>query len=146
LRLGLYTVLARQSDVAGHVTTTPSARFIVVPNPPVIGTPTISQNGAASVPIYCSAKVNTLCVGSVTMVTTGKVSVGRHKRERLKLISKSLSAYGTTTLVVRGRSLASARTAFKHSRSVTVKVTVRMSIGGGASQTFTHTGRASIAH
>jgi hypothetical protein len=147
LPLGLYTVLARQTDVVGHVTTTPAVKFIVVPNPPVIGNElAIAQNGVSSVPIYCSAKVNALCVGTVTMSTVNKLSVGHHKQERLTLISEPLSIYGTTTFVSRGHGTREERAALRRVRSVAVQVTVKMSIGGGPTHTFTRVGRASVAH
>ena len=146
LPLGLYTLVARQTDLAGHTTTTSPRTFLVVPNPPVIGTQmAITQSGAASVPIYCSAKVNSLCIGVVDMTTVNKVSVGK-KKERLTLIQEPVSFYGLTSLVARGRASAAARTAFRHSRSVEVKVTAKLSINGGGAQVITRIARASIAH
>ena len=147
LKLGLYTVVATQTDVAGHTTTTPAAKFIVVPNPPVIGGDmSITQNGVSSVPIYCPGLVNQSCVGNVSMVTVGKLSVGHGQRKRLTLISKALSMDGTTTLVLRGKASGAERSALRHVHSVAVKVTVTMSIGSGAAKTYTRTARAGVAH
>lgn len=146
LPLGLYTLVAQQTDVAGHTTTTAGRTFLVVPNPPVIGSQmSIAQNGVASVPIYCAAKVNSLCIGVVYMTTVNKVKVGK-KRERLTLIQEPVSFYGLTTLVARGRTTAAVRTAFKHTRHVAVKVTAKLALNGGGVQVFTRSGTASIAH
>jgi hypothetical protein len=146
LPLGLYTLVAQQTDVAGHTTTTAGRTFLVVPSPPVIGSQmTITQNGVPSVPIYCSARVNSLCLGVIDMTTVNKVKVGR-RRERVTLMQVPVSFYGLTTLVARGRASGLTRTALKHMRTVEVKVTAKLSINGGGVQVFTRTGRASISH
>jgi hypothetical protein len=144
LALGLYTVVAQQADIAGRVTATKPAMFLVVPNPPIVGsTITITQNGASSVPIYCPAKNGQHCVGTVKILTAGRFGA-RHSQ--LTLMSVPVSIYGTTTLVARGRESRTAQQVLAHSRSVAVRVTARLSIAGGSIKSYSRSGRASIAH
>jgi hypothetical protein len=144
LALGLYTVVAQQADIAGRVTATKPAMFLVVPNSPIVGsTITITQDGASSVPIYCPAKNGQHCVGTVKILTAGRFGA-RHSQ--LTLMSVPVSIYGTTTHVARGRVSKTAQRVLAHSRSVAVVVTARLSIAGGQVKSYARSGRASIAH
>jgi hypothetical protein len=147
LQLGLYTLVATQSDSLGH-TTTVVHTFIVVPAAAaVIGTDVeISQGGIGSVPILCTGKVNTKCRGTVTVTTAAPLrpGVGGPAR-RLRLFKVGYSADGATTLVVRGRLSAGVARALRRYRRLQVRVTATMSIDGGASARYSGLRRANIA-
>lgn len=148
LALGLYTVVAVQTDDAGHTTITSPHTFLVVPAArSLIGAPVaVSQNGVGSVPIVCPARVNTPCQGTVTIITSGMLrpAGGRHK-QKLTLFKKSFTAYGGTTLVVRGRLSSLVERTLRRLGHVQVAVTLSLSVSGAKASTYTASQRATIA-
>jgi hypothetical protein len=71
LRLGYYTVVAVQSDDAGHTTRTPPHTFRLVPRTSAFGSRVTVAGKDASVLIGCLASSTTSCHGTVLVVTKG---------------------------------------------------------------------------
>jgi hypothetical protein len=71
---GLYTVVARQDDDAGHTGVSPSDTFLVVSGPTVIGSSVkLSSSGTASVPVTCLAAAGQVCTGNVVILTAQRL-------------------------------------------------------------------------
>jgi hypothetical protein len=131
LSLGFYTAIASQTDVAGHTTSTGLRTFVVVPMPAVIGSPVaVTQNGIASVPVYCPGRFGSTCPGRLSIVTVNRLRAGRGPRHRLMLLHTSMSIHGATTLVVRGRIPGAVRRALLHAGRQSVDVTVVLTADG----------------
>ncbi|MDQ6777357.1 MAG: Ig-like domain-containing protein [Actinomycetota bacterium] len=70
---GLYTAVASQTDVVGHIGLSSAHTFRVLPFPPVIGGgATINRYGRVSVKIACNEPVGDTCSGTVVVLTRGK--------------------------------------------------------------------------
>ena len=70
---GVYTALAWQADVVGHVGLSIPHSFTVLPPPPVIGrVATINRAGRVSVKISCNEPADDTCSGTVLVLTRGE--------------------------------------------------------------------------
>ncbi|MDQ6805934.1 MAG: hypothetical protein M3065_13425 [Actinomycetota bacterium] len=70
---GVYTAVASQSDVVGHIGLSSANTFRVLPFPPVIGGgATISRAGRVSVKVACNEPVGDTCSGTVLVLTRGE--------------------------------------------------------------------------
>jgi hypothetical protein len=73
LRPGVYTAVASQTDVVGHVGVSAAHTFRVLPLPPVIGdVATINRAGRVSVKIACNEPAGDSCTGTVLVLTRAK--------------------------------------------------------------------------
>jgi hypothetical protein len=98
LSLGIYTVVASQSDNAGHRALTPPHRFLIVPGSRLIGsTVRLSSSGTVSVPINCTAPTGSTCTGEVLIVTQSSFQPSGGPSGRLRLLFQFVRIAGGKT-------------------------------------------------
>jgi hypothetical protein len=136
LKLGTYTLKARQSDDAGH-TTTVTRSFVIVPAPNVIGSSvSISRSGVASVPISCTAPDGHVCTGDVLVLTVKNYrTVTGGPAGKIRVLFAYVSIPGGTTQVVKRKIQSDALHALRHLNGVQAKVTTTLKDSGGPIKT-----------
>jgi hypothetical protein len=138
LSLGIYTVVASQSDNAGHTALTPPHRFLIVPGSKVIGsTVRLSSSGTVSVPIDCIAPTGATCAGDVLIVTQSSFRPSGGPSGRLRLLFQFVRIPGGTTAAAKAKvSRAVARILRAHA-PLKVEVTLALKADGHVIARFT---------
>jgi hypothetical protein len=134
LAYGLYTVVAVQTDDAGHTSRTQPHTFTVAPTPELIGShATLRRSGQASVSVGCLAGPGQTCTGTVLVVTrrSYRTSAGGPTGPLEVLFAKVRISGGRSQLVGRSVSDPVLRLLLRHHR-VNVVVTVKLSPSDGA--------------
>lgn len=138
LPLGLYTAQASQSDNAGHLSTTPPHRFLIVPGPRVIGSSvSLSRSGKVSVPLSCYAPASVTCQGNLLIVTQGRFRpASGGPAGRLRLLFRFVRVPGGKTIVATGTvSHAVARIVRRHA-PLKVEVSLALQVNGKVAVKF----------
>jgi major membrane immunogen (membrane-anchored lipoprotein) len=133
LSYGSYTVVAAQSDDAGHTSRTAPNTFTVAPTPKLIGsTATLSRSGGASVQIGCVAAPGQTCTGTVLIVTRRayRASAGG-PAGALEVLYASVRVPAGQALVIHRPVSGSVLRVLRRSRRVPVVVTVNLSRPSG---------------
>jgi hypothetical protein len=142
LGYGQYTVVAVQTDDAGHTSRTTPETFTVAPAPKLIGTSTtLTRSGRASVAVGCLAGPGQTCTGTVLIVTrhSYRVSSGA-PTGRLEVLFANVHIAGGQALVIRRFVSASVLRVLLRLHHVPVVVTVTLS-GTSHGPTRTSAGR-----
>jgi Big-like domain-containing protein len=134
LAYGLYTVVAVQTDDAGHTARTQPHTFSVAPTPKLIGArATLTRNGDASVSVGCLAGPGQMCTGTVLIVTqrSYRTTHGGPTGPLEVLFAKVRISGGRSKLVRRSVTDPVLRLLLRHHR-VDVVVTVKLSSSVGS--------------
>jgi hypothetical protein len=139
LPYGQYTVVAVQTDDAGHASRTQPESFAVAPTPKLIGaTAGVSHSGGASVPVGCLAGPGQICTGTVLIVTKHAYrATPGGPTGRLEVLFSSVRIPGGRSLVIHRPVGGSVLRILRRFKQVPVIVTVRLSkpVGGPMSAT-----------
>jgi hypothetical protein len=135
LPYGRYTAIVRQTDDAGHTTTTPAHTFSLLKTPPTtIGFPvSLSRSRTATVPVSCIAPASTTCTGTVLVVTKKKFRTRPGgPAGPLRVVFVYVSISGSQTRLVTGSVSGPVASVLRRQRSV--KVRVMVSLTGGTTR------------
>jgi hypothetical protein len=134
LAYGLYTVVAVQTDDAGHTSRSQPHTFTVAPTPKLIGAhATLSRSGQASVSVGCLAGPGQTCTGTVLVTTrrSYRTSSGGPVGPLEVLFAKVRISGGRSQMIGRSVSDPVLRLLLHHHR-VQVVVTVKLSPSDGS--------------
>jgi hypothetical protein len=134
LAYGLYTVVAVQSDDAGHTSRSQPHTFTLAPTPKPIGShATLSRSGQASVSVGCLAGPGQTCTGTVLVVTrrSYRPSAGGPVGPLEVLFAKVRISGGRSQVIGRSVSNPVFRLLLHHHR-LKVLVTVKLSPSDGS--------------
>jgi hypothetical protein len=135
LALGIYTVLAKQTDDAGHTSRTSPDTFLIVPAPTTIGaTVTLGADNVASVPITCTAPAGQTCSGNVLALTVRRYQTSPGgPTGQVRLLFAYVTIAGGHTEVVSRSVPANAASTLRRAHNVKVRVGVQFSVSDGSS-------------
>jgi hypothetical protein len=136
LKLGFYTVIAKQSDDAGHTTTTPSHTFQIVPGPSAIGkSVTLARRGApmAAVSVTCLAPATETCSGNVLVLTSKSYRpVASGPSGQLRVLFSYVTVTGGKTVLVRQQVSSEVARVLRRHAPLGVTITASLSTGSGS--------------
>ena len=127
LGVGVYTLVAKQSDDLGRTRVTiPRSFFVTIP-PPVIGLLlNLDRSGYASADVTCPSAVG-VCDGSVAAVTTMAYKVSGGPRKLLEVLSAHVTVPAGETQTVRQKLAPALVAALRGHRAVEVQVNALLS-------------------
>jgi hypothetical protein len=131
LSLGYYTVVAMQSDDAGHTTRTSPHTFRLVKRTTAFGSSVTVSGGVASIPIGCLAPVTQTCHGTVLIITKNSYRTAPGGPSGpLEVLFANVHIPGGTMGVIAARVPRSVLNVLQHLRHVQVTVTTNLSHSG----------------
>jgi hypothetical protein len=134
LHLGYYTVVATQSDDAGHTTRTSPHTFRLVSKTSAFGSTVTVAGNVANVVIGCLAPSSKSCRGTVLIVTKHSYRTTRGGPSGpLEVLFAKVRIPGGAMAVISGRVSSSVVHVLKRLRHVPVTVTSKMSNSGSRS-------------
>jgi hypothetical protein len=138
LRLGYYTVVASQSDNAGHTARTSPHTFRLVARTTAFGSQVAVSGNIANIPVGCLARSNRSCHGTVLVVTkrSYRTAPGGPSGP-LEVLFANVRIPGGTMGVISGRVPAATLRVLKRLRHLQVTVTSKLSNSGVRSATRT---------
>ena len=131
LNLGYYTVVATQSDDAGHTTRTTAHTFRLVSRTTAFGSGVTVAGDDASIPIGCLAASDQSCRGTVLIVTKGSYRTAPGAPSGpLEVLFANVRIPGGAMGVISGRVPGSVLGVLRRLRHVPVTVTSKLSNSG----------------
>jgi hypothetical protein len=136
LRLGYYTVVAMQTDDAGHTSRTSARTFRLVRKTTAFGSSVTVSGNFATTAIGCLAPSTQSCTGTVLIVTKGSFRTAPGAPSGpLKVLFAKVRIPGGTMAVISGRLPGAVAGVLRRRRHLQVIVTSNLSHSGSKSAT-----------